>query len=122
MTLERVALVRDLRRMSGDLTEVAATLRTTAGDTGPERLQLYVSDLPRAREALHSRETVAFPNVELLETTDEVVYFDAREDSAALWASPLQTYLELSRASPRERDVAGDLRKRLIQHAATAPV
>lgn len=105
---------------------VVATGRGSAtrytGLAGPERLQLYVSDLPRAREALHSRETVAFPNVELLETTDEVVYFDAREDSAALWASPLQTYLELSRASPRERDVAGDLRKRLIQHAATAPV
>jgi phospholipid/cholesterol/gamma-HCH transport system substrate-binding protein len=30
------ALVRDLRQMSGDLTEVAATLRTTAGETGPE--------------------------------------------------------------------------------------
>ena len=36
-TLREVdGLVHDLRRMSTDLTEVAAMLRTTAGETGPE--------------------------------------------------------------------------------------
>jgi phospholipid/cholesterol/gamma-HCH transport system substrate-binding protein len=34
--LEVNRLVRDLREMSGDLTAVAATLRDTAGETGPE--------------------------------------------------------------------------------------
>ena len=34
--LEINALAKDLRRMSSDLTSVAATLRTTADDTGPE--------------------------------------------------------------------------------------
>ena len=34
--LEVNKLVRDLRAMSADLTEVAATLRTTAADSGPE--------------------------------------------------------------------------------------
>lgn len=96
----------------------AASLYT--GLAVPERLQLYVSDLPRVQAALRSRETAAFPNIELLETQDEAVYFDAREESGARWASPLQAYLELSRAGARERDVATYLRTHLLQAAAAA--
>lgn len=103
---------------------IAFTGRASAahytGLGGPERLQLYVSDLPRVREALGSRETVAFPNVELLQTTDETAYFDAREAPGAPRASPLQTYLELSRASARERDAAKPLRARLLHEIDAA--
>lgn len=88
----------------------------------PDRLQLYVSDLEVARQLIQSRETVAFPNVELLETTDEAAYFDARHHPDGIWASPIQTYLELSQASARERDVAVALRSKLLQAAASAPI
>lgn len=115
----------DTLRSLGPALRVVSTGRGSAvhytGLAGPERLQVYVSDLQRAREALRSRETVAFPNVELLETTDEAAYFDARENNGVLWASPLQTYLELSRASPRERDVATNLRKTLLRNSTSTP-
>lgn len=91
------------------------------GLAGPDRLQLYVSDVRRAQDVLGARETAAFPNVELLETTAPVVYFDARESASALLASPLQCYLELSQASSRERDVATTFRTRLLQTATRIP-
>jgi hypothetical protein len=84
------------------------------GLAGPQRLQLYVSDLDLLKQTLQAEETVAFPNIELHETLDETVYFDAREHTGVLWASPIQTYLELSQASPRERDVAKGLREQVI--------
>ena len=84
------------------------------GLAGPQRLQLYVSDLDLVKQALLAEEPVAFPNIELHETQDETVYFDTRDHAGALWASPIQTYLELAQASPRERDVAQGLRERIL--------
>lgn len=87
-----------------------------AGLSGPARLQLYVSDLALAREVLEAKPTQAFPNLELTQTLDEAPYFDARVDRGIPWSSPLQCYLELARlgGDPRERDVAEDLRVRLL--------
>jgi len=45
---------------------------------------------PRAAsllEELPGSQTDRFPNLEILETTDETVYFDARQDSGFTWAS-----------------------------------
>lgn len=98
-----------------------ATGRASAGQytglSGPERLQLYVSDAARVRETLMAKSTRAFPNIELIETLEEGAYFDARERADALWASPLQAYLELSRGSAREVDVSHELRARLLKDA-----
>jgi hypothetical protein len=88
------------------------------GLAGPERLQLYISDLRIVRDALEARPTQAFPNLELLETAEEAVYFDARAHDGALWSSPIQTYLELAHGTPRELDAAGTLRARLLGEAA----
>ena len=41
-------------------------------------------------ERLSGSRTDRFPNVELIETDDEAVYFDAREDAEFWWASPVQ--------------------------------
>lgn len=105
-------------RQSRDRIKLVATGRGSAshytGLLGPQRLQLYVNDLNLVKQTLLAEETVAFPNVELHETQDETVYFDARERDGALWASPIQTYLELSRATARERDVAEKLRARVL--------
>lgn len=98
-----------------------ATGRASAGQytglSGPERLQLYVSDAATVTEALAAKSTRAFPNIELIETLEEGAYFDARERGNALWASPLQAYLELSRGGAREVDVSQELRARLLRDA-----
>ncbi|MDX1934763.1 MAG: hypothetical protein SFU56_19370 [Capsulimonadales bacterium] len=46
--------------------------------SGPDRLSLYVSDPDEAARLLEVRPTRVFPDVELVETDDETVYFDAR--------------------------------------------
>jgi hypothetical protein len=86
------------------------------GLAGPDRLQLHVSDASLAQRALEATPTLAFPNLELIETDEEAPYFDSREDSGVIWSSPLQCYLELARvdADPRERDVAETLRAKLL--------
>lgn len=57
-------------------------------------------------------ETNRFASIELLETEDDVVYFDARADLAA---SPIQCFLELQRGDKREQDAADQVRKLLLQ-------
>lgn len=81
---------------------------------GPGRIQLYVSNLPRFADALKAKRTRTFPNLEICETEEEAPFFDAQEERGVPWASPLQSYLELSRleSDPRERGVAADLRER----------
>jgi hypothetical protein len=83
--------------------------------TGPAKLQLYVTDLAPFADAQVIAPTAAFPNVELMETSDERVYFDVREIQAGRWASPVQTYLELMEGGPREVQTAEDLRVQLLR-------
>lgn len=52
-------------------------------------------------------ETSRFPNVELIETDDDFVFFDARDTLAA---SPVQSYLELMRGDKREQETAKQIR------------
>ncbi len=61
-------------------------------------------------------ETSRFPNVELLETDEEFLYFDAREN---LTASPVQAYLELMRGDKREQETAEQLREAILQPLKT---
>jgi hypothetical protein len=56
-------------------------------------------------------ETDRFPNVEILETDEDFVYFDRRDNLAA---SPVQTYLELMQGDKRERETAEQLRKAIL--------
>lgn len=74
----------------------------------------YCTDLDGLRKALGEelRETDRFANVELLETTDEFVYFDRREELAA---SPVQTYLELMAGDKRERETAEQVRRLILE-------
>ncbi|MEZ4448753.1 MAG: hypothetical protein R3B09_04670 [Nannocystaceae bacterium] len=112
------------RRLDALRPQVAAVVtgRGSAGHytglVGPERLQLYVSDLDAAERALDARPTQAFPNLELFETCDHAPYFDLRAQGGVLWASPIQTYLELAHGSAREIDTSHELQARLVQQAA----
>jgi hypothetical protein len=66
--------------------------------------------------ATELEETSRFPNVEFLETDEDFVYFDARDDLAA---SPVQTYLELMRGDKREQETAEQVRKAILQPLKT---
>lgn len=74
----------------------------------------YCTDLDGLRKVLGEelRETDRFANLELLETTDEFVYFDRRDDLAA---SPVQTYLELMAGDKRERETAEQVRRLILE-------
>lgn len=83
--------------------------------SGPEKLSLYVSDIDLAADLIELRATRVFPNVELTEDRGDAAYFDARRDEAKVWASPIQTWLELATGGPRERDAAKSLASALAQ-------
>lgn len=55
-----------------------------------------------------------FADIELLQTDDERVFFDARNDDAELLASPIQTWLELATGDKRSQEVADDVHAKLL--------
>ena len=72
------------------------------------RLEMLVERLPGSR-------TDRFPDLELIETDDETVYFDARKDGEFWWASPVQVYLELMAGDKRDRETAEQVRSRILE-------
>jgi hypothetical protein len=56
-----------------------------------------------------------FADLELLQTDDERVYFDAREADGRLLSSPVQTWLELAANDKRSQEVAKELGLRLLR-------
>jgi hypothetical protein len=55
-----------------------------------------------------------FPNLELIETEDETVYFDAWQKDNFWWASPVQVYLELMSGDKRDQETAEQVRSLLL--------
>jgi hypothetical protein len=80
--------------------------------------EYYCTDVAGAVRALGDRfqPSERFATVTLLETWDEEVYFDRRDD---LSASPVQTFLELSSGDKRDRETADQVRRVIL--AAPAP-
>jgi hypothetical protein len=66
-------------------------------------------------EQLPGSQADRFPNLELIETEDETVYFDARHDGNSWWASPVQVYLELMTGDKRDRETAEQVKSLLLR-------
>lgn len=81
--------------------------------SAPDMLSVYVADLDAAAAVVGLQETRVFPKLELIEERAEAVYFDARPAGGLVWASPVQTWLELARGGPREREAAEALARAL---------
>lgn len=79
-----------------------------------EVLSLYCPQMNRVQTAIAGRETDRFPNLELVEASEQPLYFDARRDAEFLWASPVQTYLELMRGDKRDRETAEQVRAYIL--------
>lgn len=72
---------------------------------------------------LPAGESDRFPNLEIVASEDETVYFDCRQDDKTgfRWASPLQTYLEMMRGDQRDQQTASQVRADILRKARTAP-
>jgi hypothetical protein len=81
-------------------------------------LSVYCPRLEGILERLGGSQEDRFPNLELLETDDETVYFDARPSGSLLWASPIQTYLELMAGDKRDRETAEQVRALILKRTA----
>jgi hypothetical protein len=76
------------------------------------RLDVLLNELPGSR-------TDRFPNLELIETEEETIYFDCREEGNFWWASPVQVYLELMAGDKRDREVAEQVKLYIMNNIET---
>ncbi|MBU1671597.1 MAG: helix-turn-helix domain-containing protein [Actinobacteria bacterium] len=79
-------------------------------------LSFYCPRLEKLLERLPGNQTDRFPNLELVETEDETVYFDARQEGDFWWASPVQVYLELMAGDKRDRETAEQMKSYILNY------
>lgn len=80
-----------------------------------ETVSVYCSDIDNVLSRLGQvgekvQEQNRFPNLELLETSDALAYFDLRAKAGCPWASPVQAYLELATGGKREQEAAEEVK------------
>lgn len=115
-------LPQRLKEVTGDfalpfmVTGLSSVSRYAVMQRG-EMLSLYCPKIGPLQKILRATETDRFPNVELIETSNEPLYFDAQRTEGVLWASPVQTYLELMAGDKRDRETAGQVKDKLLRHA-----
>jgi len=80
-----------------------------------ETVDIYTSSIDELLRNVAFRETNRFPNVRLLESRDQTVYFDRREADGFYWVSPLQAYLGLASEGKREQQASQQIRSDLLQ-------
>jgi len=77
-------------------------------------LSAYCPRLEMLLDRLPGSQSDRFPNLELVETEDETVYFDARKEGNSWWASPVQVYLELMAGDKRDRETAEQVKSFIL--------
>lgn len=110
-----------LRELKGDLTDFrySATGLFSAVRckvlSPSRRLSAYVDRFDEAVEALELQEGAAFANCELIETSKNFPYFDLKDEDGAIWAPPIQTWLELATGSARGQEAAQSLERSILE-------
>jgi hypothetical protein len=79
-------------------------------------LSVYCPRLDILLKRLSGSQTDRFPNLELLETEDETVYFDGRHEGNFWWASPVQVYLELMVGDKRDQETAEQVKPYIMNN------
>jgi len=82
-------------------------------------LSIYCPSPNMLLERLSGTQTDRFPNLEFIETEDETVYFDARQEGDFWWASPVQVYLELMAGDKRDQETAEQVKSYLLKNLQT---
>ena len=100
--LSRISRVAEIPVMATGLSSVNRYAVMQRGDM----LSVYCPRIDKIIELIPGYQEDRFPNLELIQTEDETVYFDAREQENFLWASPIQVYLELIAGDKRDQETA----------------
>ena len=79
-------------------------------------LSVYCPRLDILLERLSGSQSDRFPNLELIETEDETVYFDGRQEENFGWASPVQVYLELMAGDKRDQETAEQVKSYIVNN------
>jgi len=79
-------------------------------------LSVYCPRLEMLLERLPGSRSDRFPNLELVETEDETVYFDGRKEGNSWWASSVQVYLELMAGDKRDRETAEQVKSLILMN------
>lgn len=79
-------------------------------------LSVYCPRLDILLERLSGSQSDRFPNLELIETEDETVYFNGRQEENFWWASPVQVYLELMAGDKRDQETAEQVKSYIINN------
>lgn len=82
-------------------------------------LSVYCPRLDKLLERLPGSLSDRFPNLELIETDDETVYFDGRYEGNFGWASPVQAYLELMAGDKRDQETAEQVKSYIMNDLET---
>ncbi len=82
--------------------------------SGASMVKIYTESINELLSGVDLTETNRFPDIELLETDEQAVYFDRRKDAGFYWSSPLQTYLELLNEGKREQETASEMIQGLL--------
>lgn len=82
-------------------------------------LSVYCPQPEQLVARLPGSESERFPNLEVVASEDESVYFDSRLDAKTgfRWACPLQVWLEMMRGDHRDREMAAQVRAEILRAA-----
>jgi len=108
--LSKLSQTLDLPLMASGTSSVAQYAVMQRGDL----LSVYCPKVERLLERLPGSSSDRFPNLELLATEDETVYFDARREGDFWCASQVQVYLELMAGDKRDRETAEQLKTLIL--------
>lgn len=78
-------------------------------------LRIYCPDPKGWLAKLPGDQSDRFPTLSIIQTEDASVYFDARAEEGMVWASPVQTYLELMKGDKRDRETATQVRDTILR-------
>ncbi len=95
---------------------ISSVTRYTVMQRG-DLLTVYCPKVEMLLKRLSGSQSDRFPNLELLETEDEPIYFDARQEDGFWWASPLQVYLELMIGDKRDQETAEQVKALILSDA-----
>jgi hypothetical protein len=82
-------------------------------------LSVYCPRLDMLLERLSGNPSDRFPNLELMETETETVYFDGRQVGNFWWTSPVQVYLELMAGDKRDQETAEQVKLYIMNSIET---
>jgi hypothetical protein len=120
VSLEGAAIYEVLSGRSRELnlpivaTGITSAIRYTVMQRGG-MISIYSPRAKTLLESLPGSQTDRFPDFEILETAEETVYFDARQEDGFIWASPVQVYLELMAGDRRDQEAAFQIKDNLLR-------